>query len=508
MELKTIGQVSKGYGISVRMLRYYEKEGLLNSQRKENYAYRVYDESAIHRLRQIIILRKLRIPVKQIKNIFNNHNARLAIDIFEKNIGELDEEITALSTIRGILKQLVDELQNKANITVNLEMLTDPSTLPLVDSLPFKKNQLNGDLTMDALNKASDVLNKLRNVRVIYLPPMTVASAFFTGEAPRIKAWLAITNFVEQGNLLEIKPDLRIFMIDHSNAIGENFGFEIWVSIPEDFEVAAPLVKKNFLGGQYAAHFLGDEDGFSVALGLQDWINESDIYQYDISLNRTNPPMNEINSFGGRHLSMDEVLNFYNDQSLPSESRLDALVAIKNYTPIDEMPVAIPGIEEKCGYKGSVAIKSKFKVFGFTRIMTSESGSPEDFISDLKANGQLDIINKFRKPGAHILGYGSHDMDSAIRGGWRFTVCLHENDITDLAAFSDICNYYEKVDASRWLIFETTRGEDFDGHGICMKVGYTWNSIISGSFMAYPEDTILINSGCDTGTVYCWYPIK
>ena len=58
---QTIGTVSKNLGISSRMLRYYEQIGLIESKRVENYAYRVYDEEAIRRLRQIILLRKLRV---------------------------------------------------------------------------------------------------------------------------------------------------------------------------------------------------------------------------------------------------------------------------------------------------------------------------------------------------------------------------------------------------------------------------------------------------------------
>ncbi|OGO91310.1 MAG: hypothetical protein A2Y17_05020 [Clostridiales bacterium GWF2_38_85] len=47
MELQTINQVSKEYGVSARMLRYYEKIGLIQSLRKEDYAYRVYDDIAL-----------------------------------------------------------------------------------------------------------------------------------------------------------------------------------------------------------------------------------------------------------------------------------------------------------------------------------------------------------------------------------------------------------------------------------------------------------------------------
>ena len=90
--------------------------GLIESQRVDGYAYRVYDESAICRLRQIIILRKLRVSVKQIRQIFCNSDAVGVIEIFERNISELDEQVTALSTVRSILSRLIDELHEKANM--------------------------------------------------------------------------------------------------------------------------------------------------------------------------------------------------------------------------------------------------------------------------------------------------------------------------------------------------------------------------------------------------------
>ena len=111
MELQTSSQVSQDYNISTRMLRYYEQIGLLESNRRDDYAYRVYDEDAIKRLQQIIILRKLQIPIKQIRDILNNQDAVAVIEIFKQNITELDSEITALSTIKKILNGFINELK-------------------------------------------------------------------------------------------------------------------------------------------------------------------------------------------------------------------------------------------------------------------------------------------------------------------------------------------------------------------------------------------------------------
>ncbi len=99
MEIQTISQISKAFNVSTRTLRYYEQIGLLPSVKKENYAYRTYEEKAVLRLQQIIILRKLRIPLKQIAEILQNEDSVTAIEVFRKSIAEIDDEMTALSTI-------------------------------------------------------------------------------------------------------------------------------------------------------------------------------------------------------------------------------------------------------------------------------------------------------------------------------------------------------------------------------------------------------------------------
>jgi DNA-binding transcriptional MerR regulator len=223
-------------------------------------AYRAYDEAALRRVQQIIILRKLQIPVKQICVILDNPDAVAVIDIFKDNIAGLDAEITALSTIKSILDGFVKELEQIAELQLNLDFLGDDSVLKLTSALALTQRNVKESPSLGDLNRAADVLNKLKNVRIVYLPPMAVASAFFTGENSETKAWQAVNDFVRQSSLFQIKPDLRVFRIGHYNATGQNFGHEAWVSIPSGFAVPAPLTKKKFHGGQYAAHVL-DDDG-------------------------------------------------------------------------------------------------------------------------------------------------------------------------------------------------------------------------------------------------------
>lgn len=97
MENLTISQVTQTFDVTARMLRHYEKLGLVQPLHREDYAYRIYDENAVRRLQQIIILRKLRIPLKQIAVILQDNEQLHTLQILRDNIAELDSKIKSLS---------------------------------------------------------------------------------------------------------------------------------------------------------------------------------------------------------------------------------------------------------------------------------------------------------------------------------------------------------------------------------------------------------------------------
>ena len=313
MELRTISQVSRDYNVSPRMLRYYEQAGLLKSKRKLDYAYRVYDENNLIRLRQIIVLRKLRVPLKQIVSILNNSDAAETVEIFRRNIAQLDEEITALSTVKSILTRFVEEINEKADI--QLKLLGNEAVF--LSSLSFSDNKITkserkikeGNLSMEDLSKANQQLDKYedKDVRIVYLPPMTVAAAYVSGDDCEGRAGNIILGFVKDNGLLTIKPDARSFGFDCSKeaaVIGEpSHTYEMWVSVPDDMEIPAPLVRREFSGGRYAAHVLTNWNFGDWRL-LGDWVNASDKYENDWGSPRW---QSEETVFGQ---GFEETLNF------------------------------------------------------------------------------------------------------------------------------------------------------------------------------------------------------
>ena len=279
MKLMTISEVTKAYNVSTRMLRYYEKIELLSSQRKEDYAYRVYDENAVRRLQYIIILRKLRIPLKQIAMIFKASESVQIIEIFQQNILELSDEINALNTIRGVLKTFVERLTESTGIKIKLDLLHDADIVKIIEPLTLSRIQFKEERSMEELNKANEVLDKSRYVRIVMLPPCTVASYHFIGENPEESSGDVVDKFVRESKLYEKKPDARMFGFNHPNPSPDRpyYGYEGWVTIPDDMEVPAPLVKKRFEGGMYAALIIVFPEFHEWKL-LSKWVEKNDMY--------------------------------------------------------------------------------------------------------------------------------------------------------------------------------------------------------------------------------------
>ncbi len=72
--MMTVKEVSKLTGVSVRTLQYYDKIGLLQPTKYTDSGYRLYDDTALERLQQILLFRELEFPLKEIKAILDSTN--------------------------------------------------------------------------------------------------------------------------------------------------------------------------------------------------------------------------------------------------------------------------------------------------------------------------------------------------------------------------------------------------------------------------------------------------
>lgn len=68
----TVREVSRLTGVSVRTLHYYDEIGLLRPSQVTESGYRLYDDTALARLQQILLFRELEFPLKDIKTILDS----------------------------------------------------------------------------------------------------------------------------------------------------------------------------------------------------------------------------------------------------------------------------------------------------------------------------------------------------------------------------------------------------------------------------------------------------
>jgi len=98
--MKTVQQVSKLTGISVRTLHHYDNIGLLKPTKTTEAGYRLYDDEALRKLQTILLFRELEFPLKQIRDLLENpaFDARQAlkdqIRLLELRAEQLDRLIS------------------------------------------------------------------------------------------------------------------------------------------------------------------------------------------------------------------------------------------------------------------------------------------------------------------------------------------------------------------------------------------------------------------------------
>ena len=62
MTMMTVNEVSKLTGVSIRTLQYYDTIGLLKPIEYTESGYRLYDDTSLERLQQILLFKELEFP--------------------------------------------------------------------------------------------------------------------------------------------------------------------------------------------------------------------------------------------------------------------------------------------------------------------------------------------------------------------------------------------------------------------------------------------------------------
>ena len=101
-----INEVEAQVGITKKNIRFYEAEGLLKPQRNSDNGYRDYGEGDVAALRQIKLLRKLGLPLEEIRAL---QGGRITVsDAMRRHLVTLEREEESLRQSKALCVRLRD----------------------------------------------------------------------------------------------------------------------------------------------------------------------------------------------------------------------------------------------------------------------------------------------------------------------------------------------------------------------------------------------------------------
>jgi DNA-binding transcriptional MerR regulator/DNA gyrase inhibitor GyrI len=262
-----INKLSTQLGLTSRTLRHWESEGLFTSIRDQESGWRLYDEEAIVCIKIVALLRKLDIPLKDVKIIMDHKNLKTVESVIQKQLLFIDVNNTELMARKNLLNNFLNSIMNLNEYQAgnSLEELNHIFYAVLKHDQSEKEeeiiminNEVN-NIEIPSNNQAANNIevanttnNNENNVRFITLPSMRVVYNTAIGFSPEEEAtepvieWLEISKLMGTTRLFggNVKP--------FPSKTSPEYGYGMCASIPEGIEVPAHLKEMRIPGGLYA----------------------------------------------------------------------------------------------------------------------------------------------------------------------------------------------------------------------------------------------------------------
>ncbi|WP_442601429.1 MerR family transcriptional regulator [Paenibacillus sp. KN14-4R] len=111
----TIGELSKLMNVSVHQIRYFEEKEILFPAYIDSNQYRMYGITEIYQLSHILLLRKLNIPVSQIKSCMTSYSADDYHLLLDDSLQQIDSEINRLTALKQFIRKVQTEHQERGS---------------------------------------------------------------------------------------------------------------------------------------------------------------------------------------------------------------------------------------------------------------------------------------------------------------------------------------------------------------------------------------------------------
>lgn len=170
--MKTVKEISRLTGISVRTLHYYDEINLLKPTRTTDAGYRLYDDTAIERLHSILLFRELQFPLKEIKAIldspdFDTQTAlKEQIKLLELQRNRLDEIIISA---REILMKGAENMNFSAFDKTELEQYAAEAKQKWGHTKEYKEYEQKHFDPADKTDELMQIFSEIGKIK--HLPP-------------------------------------------------------------------------------------------------------------------------------------------------------------------------------------------------------------------------------------------------------------------------------------------------------------------------------------------------
>lgn len=249
-----ISHFSKLSNTSVRMLRHYEKVGLLDVSRStENNNYRDYSAKELQRVAQIKTLQEMGFSLAIIKEIINKKNPleldtyfSLQKDFLEEQLKKIEQQHTLLQTVSAVIVEdqryldyhvLLKELPERnvmslRKIVTNYEqehnLWSELYAEYLAQQVAFSNPPLGMAIYHDEayedqkidIEIQSSVVGNYRDTETVTfktVPNMTIASTTFHGDFNQMPLVMeALGQWIEANNLVISGPMINIFHVSYA----------------------------------------------------------------------------------------------------------------------------------------------------------------------------------------------------------------------------------------------------------------------------------------------------
>lgn len=106
----TVGQVAETFGLTVRTLHHYDEVGLLVPSERSAAGYRLYTDADLERLQQIVVYRRLELPLEEIAELLTTGDVTShLLRQRERVMARLDEMQDLVAAIDNALEKTMSD---------------------------------------------------------------------------------------------------------------------------------------------------------------------------------------------------------------------------------------------------------------------------------------------------------------------------------------------------------------------------------------------------------------